>query len=76
MCHSHVCTCCGVQVSSLGTHDLSCRLSKGRHFTHAAINDSLKCVLESAKLPSHLELSGLYRSDGKYPDGATVVPLK
>ena len=29
---------------------------------------------ESAKIPCHLEPSGLYRSDGKRPDGASVVP--
>ena len=54
MCNPHVCACCGAQVTSLGTHGLNCRLSKGRHSRHAAINDILKLALESAKFPSHL----------------------
>ena len=67
MRNPHVCACCGAQVTSLGTHGLNCRLSKGRHSRHAAINDILKRALESSKFPSHLEPSGLYRSDDKRP---------
>ena len=33
-----------------------------------------KETLDSLKIPSHLEPSGLYRSDGKRPDGATIIP--
>ena len=29
-----------------------------------------------AKIPSHLEPNGLYLSDGKRPDGASIVPWK
>ena len=32
--------------------------------------------LESAKILCHLEPTGLYRSDGKRPDGASIVPWK
>ena len=32
--------------------------------------------MESAKIPCHLEPTGLYRSDGKRPDGASIVPWK
>ena len=67
MCHPHACSSCGVQVTSLRTHRLSYRFSKGHHSTHAAINDILKRALDSAKIPSHLEPSGLYRSGGKCP---------
>ena len=76
MCHPHVCACCGVQVNSLGTHGLSCRLSKDHHCRHATINDILKHALKSGKFLSHLQPSGLYRSDSKRPYGATVVPWK
>ena len=31
-------------------------------------------ALASAKIPSRLEPTGIYRSDGKRPDGATMVP--
>ena len=37
---------------------------------------SIKWSLDSAKIPSHLEHVGLYRSDGKRPDGVTLVSCK
>jgi hypothetical protein len=40
------------------------------------MNDIIKRSLESAKIPCHLEPTGLYRSDGRRPDGASVVPWK
>ena len=53
-----------------------CRFSKGRHSRHASLNDIVKRALDSAKVPCHLEPAGLYRSDGKRPDGASVVPWR
>ena len=50
--------------------------SKGRHFSHAPINNIIKHSLESAKVPCHLEPVELYRSDSKIPDGASVIPWK
>ena len=70
-CHPHACSDCGAEVNVDGIHGLCCRYSRGRH---SALNDIVKRSLESAKIPCHLELSGLYRSDGKCPDGASVVP--
>ena len=32
--------------------------------------------LEAAKIPAHLEPSDTYRSDGKRPDGTSIVPWK
>ena len=55
---------------------MSCKKSEGRHHHHAAINDILYHALSSAKIPSRLEPSGLLRSDGKRPDGVTMVPWK
>ena len=43
---------------------------------HASLNDIIKRSLDTAKIPFHLEPSGLYRSDGKRPDGASVVPWR
>ena len=37
---------------------------------------SIKWSLDSAKIPSHLEHVGLYRSDGKRLDGVTLVSCK
>ena len=71
-----MCSCSGAEVNNLRTHGLSCRFSKGRHSRHAALNDIIKRALVSAKIPCHLEPSGLYRSDGKHPDGASVVPWR
>ena len=55
---------------------LSCRFSKGRFSRHSALNDLVKHFLDSAMIPSHLEPTGLYCTDGKRPDGATLVPWK
>ena len=57
------------EVDSLATHGLS-------HHRHAALNDILHRALTSARVPSRLEPSGLYCSDGKCPDGITVAPWK
>ena len=76
LCEPHQCRHCQAEVDHLGTHGLSCRFSRGRHARHAAINDIIKRSLDAAKIPSHLEPTGLYRSDGKRPDGASVVPWR
>ena len=76
LCDPHPCTQCHQEVDRLGTHGLSCRFSRGRHSRHAVVNDVIKRSLTSLKIPSHLEPSGLYRSDGKRPDGATIIPWK
>ena len=60
----------------MGTHGLSCRYSKGRHPRHATLNEEIKRALGTAKIPSHLEPSGLYRTDGKRPDGASIMPWR
>ena len=75
-CRPHQCASCGADVSTRGTHGLSCRFSKGRHSRHAAVNDIVKRLLESAKIPCHLEPTGLFRSDGKRPDGTSIVLWK
>ena len=48
----------------------------GRFARHAAINDIIKRSLDAVKIPNHLEPTGLYLSDGKRPDGTTIVPWK
>ena len=47
-----------------------------RVVTLAAINDLIKRSLAAVKIPAHLEATGISRSDGKQPDGATIVPWK
>ena len=40
------------------------------------MNEIIHRALVSAHVPSRLEPSGLYRSDGKRPDGVSIVPWK
>ena len=63
LCRSHPCISCGADVNVHGPR-------------HASINDIIKRALESAKVPCHLEPTGLFRSDGKRPDGASIVSWK
>ena len=76
LCRPHACHHCGAEVNHLGTHGLSCVRSESRHHRHAALNDIVHRALTAAHIPSRLEPSGIFRSDGKRPDGITVVPWK
>ena len=71
LAHPHFCGLCGAEVDQFSTHGLSCKKSKGRH---ASLNDVLYRAFHAAKIPARLEPSGLARSDGKRPDGITMVP--
>ena len=72
ICAPHKCIC-GVDVDSSGVHGLSCRKSAGRHST---LNDLVKRALTSAEVSSRLELTSMSRSDGKRPNGLTMMPRK
>ena len=74
LCHPHFCCHCHVAVDEQATHGLSCRWSDWRQPRHAAINSIIHHSLASAKVPSHLEPNDFYRSDGKRPDGITLIP--
>ena len=76
ICYPHECHLCGARVDSRGTHGLHCQKSLRRHPRHMAINDIIKRSLASAKVSAHLEPAGICRSDGKRPDGATIMPWK
>lgn len=69
----HQCKC-GTSVDELGHHGLSCQKSAGRIPRHAALNDVLRRALASANIPAKLEPNGIVRSDGKRPDGLTLIP--
>jgi len=70
-------TCiCGTPVEDLATHGLDCRRAAGKHARHSAVNDIIHRALSAAGTPSLLEPVGMCRSDGKRPDGATVIPWK
>lgn len=67
--HQH----CEEDENSQGTHALSCRKSEGRHHRLEAVNNIIKRAFHAAKIHSRLEPTGLSRSNGKRPDGATVM---
>ena len=72
-CTPHSCCCCGELVDESGTHGLCCRKSQGRLPRHS-MNDIVKRALMAIEIPSILEPQGLCRSDGKHPDGVTIIP--
>ena len=76
LCSPHTCLGCRGDVQEDNIHGLSCRYSRRCHFRHVALNIIVKQSLDAAKIPSHVEPSGLYRGDGKRPNGSSVVPCK
>ena len=72
-CVAHTCHC-GKRVERNGLHGLSCTKSAGRLSRHATLNSLIKQTLGSLDLPSMLELRRLYRTDGKRPDGVSMIP--
>jgi len=73
LCERHVCPC-GAEVDTRGLHGLSCRRSAGRATRHQQMNDFIYRALRNADVPAVKEPSGLIRSDGKRPDGLTLIP--
>src|SRR5579872_7077913 len=73
LCEPHACPC-GAQVDARGLHSLSCRRSAGRLSRHHNINDIIWRALTKAGVPSTKEPYGLSRTDGKRPDGLTLIP--
>ena len=69
----HVCPC-GALVDAHGTRALSCKLGSEKHSRHNTINDIVCRSLARADILSVKELTGLLRSDGKRPDGLTLIP--
>jgi len=74
LCHPHTCLRCGEAVDERGTHSLSCLKSAGRWSRHSALNDIIKRACASVNVPTLLEPPGLFRTDGKRPDGLTLIP--
>ena len=73
ICVAHTCHC-GKRVERDNLHGLSCTKSAGRFSRHATLNSLIKQTLGSLGMPSMLEPRGLYRTDGKRPDGVTMIP--
>jgi hypothetical protein len=75
LCEPYQC-CCGATVDKTGAHSLSCKKGTGRYARHNALNDIIWRSLNKAGVPSIKEPPGLSRTDGKRPDGLTLIPWK
>ena len=75
LCEPHSCVC-GSLVSAEGSHGLSCGLGPGRSSRHASLNDLIFRSLIRAGYPSTKAPVGLLRTDGKRPDGLTLIPWR
>ncbi|KAJ2937326.1 hypothetical protein O0L34_g17637 [Tuta absoluta] len=73
VCEPHVCVC-GSLVDSTGHHGLACVRSAGRISRHHALNEIIRRAIVSTGVPCVLEPPGLCRTDGKRPDGLTLIP--
>ena len=76
LCRPHTCCRCGEKVGHLGVHGLSCWRSEDQDNRHTAIKHKIHRALSTSKNISLLQLSVLYCSDGKRPDGVSVIPWK
>lgn len=65
---------CETEVSQFATYGLTYCWSEDHHHRHVAINDTLHRA--RSHIPSTLESSHLVHTDGKSPDGVTMVPWK
>ena len=48
--------------------------NNGPSYRHTIITTIVQRALSAGNIPSRLEPSGLYRADGKRPDGITIAP--
>ena len=65
---------CGTTIDQFGLHGLACQKSAGRFPRHAEFNKTICQALCSVNVPAILEPPGMCRSDGKKPDGLTLIP--
>ena len=73
LCSPHPCVC-GALVDARGTHGLACRRNKSRMVRHSLLNDVVHRALTKAGFPAIKEPTGLLRTDGKRPDGCSLIP--
>ena len=75
LANPHICVC-GAQVDATAIHGLSCKRSAGRHSRHSEINSIIQHAMTSSHIPSVREPVGMFRTDGKRPDGITIQPWR
>ena len=75
VCCAHTCVC-GAEVERSAQHALVCSKLKSRHARHRLGNDVILRALKAADVPATKEPLGLSRTDGKRPDGVSLLPWK
>jgi len=65
---------CGSMVDARGVHSFVCKRAPDRTARHHALNDLIARGFASDGFQVTEESTGLFRSDGKRPDGLTLVP--
>jgi len=73
MVSAHACVC-GMVVHPNAHHGRAGRRSADRQTRHHMVNDLIARARRSAGISAVLETSGLLRSHGKRPDGASLIP--
>ena len=73
LCTPHTCICSEF-VDARGTHGLACRHNKGRLIRHSLLNDVVHRTLTKAGFPAMKEPAGLLQSNGRRPDGCSLIP--
>ena len=68
LCEAHVCSC-GTPADAKNSHGLYCKRNSGRSISHHQLNDLIWRAIMRARMPLVKEPAGLFRSDGKHPDG-------
>jgi hypothetical protein len=75
VCVPHPCRC-GSLVDAYGLHSLVCKQAPGRSSRHHMLNDVVARSFTAAGIPVVKEPAGLFRRDGKRPDGLTLLPFE
>jgi len=72
ICVPHQCRC-GAQVDVLGVQSLICKQAPGKSVRHHALNDVVARAFSAADTPISKEPAGLCRTDGRRPDGISLI---
>jgi len=73
LCSPHECRC-GSMVDAGGLHSFVCKKAPGKTIRHHSLNDLIARSFSAAGVLVAKEPTGLSRSDGKHPDGLSLVP--
>jgi len=73
LCLPHECRS-GSMVDARGIHSFVCKKAPGKTIRHHSLNDLIARSCSAAGVPVAKEPTGLSRSDGKRPDGLSLVP--